>query len=994
MLQKSIHAGSIYTLPEDVKLTEPQIKSWLAAFLAMFNVDEQTHITQTWWLWRANDENELRARNGIPSSIEQIQWLFKTKRLTACMFEPRLSLTEVTVLKTTNELNETKRDLKDGALVACDICSTSSCTTVTCQSIVETFNKVARIITGGQCQTITSLFEAAANIRKTITKLRTQLGNLLHPDLVFQFENADFKNWKALSNGIRRAYDVKEIKNTMVSVFQSLNEIISSNKRAEIKVAAFKNLINRLTIKSEEEFIDARDMEGNYVFMNQPEEYNPIINTLFTFMLFLQIPETKWPTLQEDFERKIQAGWSYKNWHENRPKLYELIDKTQKQKQSHATSQVAQAQPAQEREYRSNSAPTSRSNSRARDDFNTRKRSTSIDRNYTREPRTFKDRKEAKYIAGIPNTNLCLHCTENNDRLVEIYHPPGKGFGGEGPCCIYDVNGDINGRNARRIIQKIYESNETTFLANENVYEITNDYSASSNDDVERDSTRPTRESRTQLCAVREGKIVNSSLPVIQGNFVTNKFIMSGYRKGSLTFDSGAARSFLHESHLAFLRHERSRPITREYFGAGGVKLKIRRHYYNVWISLDEVGEVCFKETLISTEAEPFRGMLVGRTDMQQLKVHIDFGRGTLGITKGRDNRGGFKTWLFQMKAGNQPQAGHENFIGGLKTREVSNSSGNTNLSNVEDEFSRNRPSGNPDRARKTKQVARTDASPKKRSTTIYDQLSDPALPIDLVESIYSKRYLTFLELSHDNERKAEADAAKFDCDQMLRIITKRAKAVDSIRSKHYMSEEMRDSQFDQMHDYFKRIPKFNGSLVGHDVIPFVKKLETCFKIYATRENELEPLFCKQIAWKLDDTYSGVFANLDEKERDTFEKCKKWLLDTFEDKKSATRRNHPGKRIDDCFSFKNRGECPRGENCRYKHDPKFEKKKKIGSSRARTDFSTSDGNRRGKQSNPERFWVTDGTREILVERVPVRAKSTRPKQDRSHIGYSTHRTVK
>ena len=830
MLQKSIHAGSIYTLPEDVKLTEPQIKSWLAAFLAMFNVDEQIHITQTLWLWRANDENELRARNGIPSSIEQIQWLFKTKRLTACMFEPRLSLTEVTVLKTINELNETKRDLKDGALVACDICNTSSCTTVTCQSIVETFNKVARTITGGQCQTITSLFETAADIRKTITKLRTQLGNLLHSDLIFQFENADFKNWKALSNGIRRAYDVKEIKNTMVSVFQSLNEIILSNKRAEIKVAAFKNLINRLTIKSEEEFIDARDIEDNYVFMNQPEEYNPIINTLFTFMLFLQIPETKWPTLQEDFERKIQAGWSYKNWHENRPKLYELIDKAQKQKQSRAISQDAHAEPIQEREYRSNSAPTSRSNSRAREDFNTRKRSASSDRNYAREPRTFKDRKEAKHIMGIPATNLCLHCTTNNDRQVEIYHPPERGFGGRGPCCIYDANGNINGRKARQIIQNINKSNETTFLADENVHEITDDYSSSSDSGDERDSTRPTRESSTQLCAVKEGKIVNNSLPVIQGNFATNKCIMSGYRKGSLTFDSGAARSFLHESHLPFLRHERSRPITREYFGAGGVKLKIRKHYYNVWISLDEVGEVCFKETLISTEAEPFRSMLVGRTDMQQLKVHIDFGRGTLGITKGRDSRGGFKTWLFQMKVGNQPQAGHENFIGGLKTREVSNSIGNTNSSNVEDESSKNQSSKNPERAREAKQVARTITSPKKRPTTIYDQLADPALPMDLIESIYSKRYLTFLELSHDKERKAEADAAKFDCDQMLKIITKRAKAAKSIRSKPYMSEETLDSQYDQMYDDFKRIPKFNGSLVGHDVIPFVEKLENASK--------------------------------------------------------------------------------------------------------------------------------------------------------------------
>ena len=329
------------------------------------------------------------------------------------MFEPRLSLAEVSVIKTVNELNETKREFKSGALVACEICNASSCTTITCASIVETFNKVARTITGGQCQTIQSLFGAATNIRKTITKLRTQLGNLLHSDLIFQFENADFTNWKALSNGIRRVYDVQETKNTMVSIFQQLNEIINSNKRAEVKVAAFKNLINRLTIKSEDDFISARDMEGKKVFMNHPEEYNVIINTLFTYMLAQQIPESKWPALQEDFERKIQAGWSYKNWHENRPKLYELIDKIQERKPSRAINQVTQAKPTpiefdypptlyiseigdrfRKQDVRPKYAPSSRSNSAAREKSNARNRSASIDRNNSREQMTYDEKSQ------------------------------------------------------------------------------------------------------------------------------------------------------------------------------------------------------------------------------------------------------------------------------------------------------------------------------------------------------------------------------------------------------------------------------------------------------------------------------------------------------------------------------------------------------------------------------------------------------------------------
>ena len=37
----------------------------------------------------------------------------------------------------------------------------------------------------------------------------------------------------------------------------------------------------------------------------------------------------------------------------------------------------------------------------------------------------------------------------------------------------------------------------------------------------------------------------------------------------------------------------------------------------------------------------------------------------------------------------------------------------------------------------------------------------------------------------------------------------------------------------------------------------------------------------------------------------------------------------------DCFTFKKHGECKRGEKCRYKHDPKYLKKKKTESPKMR-----------------------------------------------------------
>ena len=51
------------------------------------------------------------------------------------------------------------------------------------------------------------------------------------------------------------------------------------------------------------------------------------------------------------------------------------------------------------------------------------------------------------------------------------------------------------------------------------------------------------------------------------------------------------------------------------------------------------------------------------------------------------------------------------------------------------------------------------------------------------------------------------------------------------------------------------------------------------------------------------------------------------------------------KRTNDCFSFKKHGECRRGNNCRYKHDPKYAKKKRTDDSKARENVQKPDEKR-------------------------------------------------
>ena len=317
------------------------------------------------------------------------------------------------------------------------------------------------------------------------------------------------------------------------------------------------------------------------------------------------------------------------------------------------------------------------------------------------------------------------------------------------------------------------------------------------------------------------------------------------------------------------------------------------------------------------------------------------------------------------------------------------------------------------------------------------EQLKNPALSLAMLESLYSTRYLEYLKLSHDADKKTEAAAAKSDCDQILTAMGERAPKPNVSTTSATASLD-----FKQMQSHFNDvIPSFCPT---SDVILFVKELEKCFKLYVTRENRLESTFCRQIATKLNTDYSAAFVNLDESSRDTFDKCKKWLLENFSTKETIfqildgltemdmkstedlqtfaarcqdkaaeietrvsamfkskhndtdmtvkdvfelfasmrvynhlrNKENDTFKMVareldecfvptdisqkarvymdrvkssenqteaeptfkvtfsrkrsaNDCFSFKKHGECKRGEKCRYKHDPKYLKKKKT-----------------------------------------------------------------
>ena len=83
LIQKSLHAGSVYKLTLKDKPSEHDLRHWFANFLSLFNVDEQCIITKCPFLWRdggiSSEDNDPMF--GYPSSIDQLLYIVDDGRL-------------------------------------------------------------------------------------------------------------------------------------------------------------------------------------------------------------------------------------------------------------------------------------------------------------------------------------------------------------------------------------------------------------------------------------------------------------------------------------------------------------------------------------------------------------------------------------------------------------------------------------------------------------------------------------------------------------------------------------------------------------------------------------------------------------------------------------------------------------------------------------------------------------------------------------------------
>ena len=265
----------------------------------------------------------------------------------------------------------------------------------------------------------------------------------------------------------------------MSNLFSRIHTAATKAINMENKIDCLADIAMEIAITDKKDFFRPRDFEGDLSqTMSTPEQYGPLVNTLLTYIVMREtVPMAKWEQVQTDFERKIQSGWSYRSWHENRPQLYEIIDKSKKDGKvaavgiNHTDANVNEEAVG----------TTANEGDTIPDDNNIcpvfpnhgkqpRRNFDSNRRNHSQPPISQEDRRRANQRAPRKRHCLCLNCSHFHPNQLTVYHPEGSGFGGKGKYCLFDANGKERNDARGRTIHAI--GPELKFIEADGVYPI------------------------------------------------------------------------------------------------------------------------------------------------------------------------------------------------------------------------------------------------------------------------------------------------------------------------------------------------------------------------------------------------------------------------------------------------------------------------------------------------------------------------------------------
>ena len=463
-LLKAGMSGNAFRLPDKIESGqfEMVLGLWYTCFCGNMKADQVKTMRNFKFLWRRDDDRiASRPIRGIARNLEELQFLMSSGRIDRSEFKSITDEQWSSVVEYTDELVfETMAEIKVGNVV------TQEATTASPTPVLTTLDAVVSGITNGYYDvenagaTTKAYFKGAKAAFDAMEVVYSNMEMYLTRAIVPSFAYGSYASYDSLMAALRRYYGEDECQETMVDVIKKVLKIVKKDARMEQKIAEFRELSHRLMIVEKSKWIKPRDFtDDRTAFMEAAENYGPMLNTMFTAMVFSHtIPQSRWNNIQALFNARVPET-SYKAWHENRPELYKILDAEKKGTGAIANVDVGETIGFAGSKSKSNrrTVPVAKRNSNRK----------------SQKPK--KSTKSAK-----TSDKICRHCSQHANKL--FYH---DGPYGGGKNCRYGKNGKIK---STRKVNAVKEGKAGTNVSeDENENEDDDDSTSGSENEDESD---------------------------------------------------------------------------------------------------------------------------------------------------------------------------------------------------------------------------------------------------------------------------------------------------------------------------------------------------------------------------------------------------------------------------------------------------------------------------------------------------------------------------
>ena len=334
IINRSAQVGNAHRLLPLKNISEMDLQTWEHCFVGNLSDTEAMKMESFRFLWRRDDTKKMATIpfRGIAGNITQLKYLMGDNRI----------FREATGL----ELQEWMAILRLDHFDMQDVppAGDAAARDATSVPIKQSLDKVVNFITTDYYadpltpgKATQDYFADVKKSRKAIDKVYKNVQLYLLEDLCPTFENGSYSNWESVMKAVRRYYGKDECQETMIDRFKALREVIKSNKRMETKVGMFREIIRKFMVNSTDskDWIKGRDFPDDQTgYQTAPERYSAFARTMFQFMVFDKcIPTDRWESVQTTFHGYLKEP-TYKNWHENSPELYKIIDRESRKAKS------------------------------------------------------------------------------------------------------------------------------------------------------------------------------------------------------------------------------------------------------------------------------------------------------------------------------------------------------------------------------------------------------------------------------------------------------------------------------------------------------------------------------------------------------------------------------------------------------------------------------------------------------------------------------------